>query len=55
MFLEKRDAIIRLHRAKNCPEEIEAVINIIFYKENGFQSIRVSQSYNCFNNYFFIF
>ena len=54
MFLEKRDAIIRLHRAKKCPEEIQAVINIIFFKENGFQLIRVGQSFNCFNNYFLI-
>ena len=54
MFIEQRDAIIRLHPAKKCPEENQTVINIIFYKENGFQSIRVGQSFNRFNNYLLI-
>ena len=54
MLFEKRDAIIRFHRAKKCPEETQHVINVIFYKENGFQSIRVGQSCNCFNNIFLL-
>ena len=31
MSLEKKDAIIRLHRGKKSPEEIQVLINIIYY------------------------
>ena len=54
MLIEKRDVIIILHRAKKWSEEIQ-VIYIIFYIENGFLSLRLGQSFNCFNNYNIIF
>ena len=41
MSLNKKDIIIKLHRSSKTPEEIEAVINILFSDKIGFATLKV--------------
>jgi hypothetical protein len=39
--LNKKDAIIKLHRDNKFPDEIQAVINILFAEEEGHMTVPV--------------
>ena len=41
-MLNKKDAIIKLHRDNKSPEEIQDVINILFAEEDGFLTLKVN-------------
>jgi len=41
MSILKKDAIIKLHRDNKTPEEIQAVINILFAEEVGYMTVPV--------------
>jgi len=41
-LLNKKDAIIKLHRDNKSPDEIQAVINILFAEEVGYMTVPVN-------------
>ncbi len=41
-FLNKKDAIIKLHRDNKSPDEIQALINILFAEEAVYMTVPVN-------------
>ena len=55
MSLNKKDIIIRLHRASKTPEEIQSVINLLFAEEIGFATVKVKKNCNISPLYCFLY